>query len=149
MPFISYEEARDEILSYFTTEWNLQASPLPIFYADKHKELPGIDPLNPLSTQDHIRVRVVHNDEIQRTLGGIGQRRYEQFGIIVVEIHVKPGDGLQDSDAFAKIAVDIFRGKSTGSDRVLFTRSRMNEIGTDGGWNQTNVTVDFRYDLIA
>lgn len=150
MPFTSFTEARDEIALYFETEWNLQAgTPPPIYWDDKDKDLPKIDLNDPLVEDEFVSFNMRHNDDVQRTLGGIGQRRYEQFGVITIQIFVKPGDGLANLDTFGKIAVDIFKGKSTGSDRVLFTRSRYNEIGRSGNWNQGNVSVDFVYELIA
>ena len=145
MPIATIEEARDEILTYFTTEWNTQTDPPLVIYDDKARDLP--------EDASWVRVRVQHNVFAQRTLGGKpslggGGRRFTRTGIVTVQVFTPVGDGLTSSDPLVDFTVDIFEGEETGSDRVEFRNTRANEVGADGPWHQTNVIADFEYDRV-
>lgn len=145
MPISTIQEARDEILGFFTTAWNAQASPPPLFYTDKHEDLPDNGP--------YARITVQHTNFAQATLGGKpalggGGRRFRRTGLITVQIFSVSGSGLTNSDPLVDLTVDTFEGEDTGSDRIEFRNVRANEIGQDGPWFQTNVLVDFEYDRV-
>ncbi len=146
MPINTTTEARDEILAHFTTAWDAGTPPIPLLlYSDKHTDLPDNAP--------YARITVLHNIFEQATVGGKlstggGGMRFRRFGIVTVQIFTVSGDGLTDSDPLVDLALDAFEGESTGSDRVEFRNARVNEIGQDGPWHQTNVTAEFNYDRI-
>jgi hypothetical protein len=146
MPINNPFDARDEIVDHFTTIWNAQASPPPLLYQDRRRDLPA--------SGSYARITVNHNTAPQVTLGGktsLGGsgERFRNFGIVTVQIFTDSDDGLTTSDVLVKVALDAFRGQKTGEDRVEFRNTRMNEIGQDGPWHQTNVLAEFDYDEVT
>lgn len=145
MPIATTTEARDEILSYFTTAWN--AGPLPpiLLYDDKVRDLP--------TDAAYARVTVQHNVFNQATIGGKvssggGGQRFRRSGVVTVQIFTPFGDGLTTADPLVDLALDAFEGENTGSDRIEFRNVRENEVGHDGVWHQTNVLAEFEYDRV-
>lgn len=54
MPINTITEARDELLTHFTTKWNAQTPPIPLLlYDDKHRDLPDDAP--------YARITIKHN----------------------------------------------------------------------------------------
>lgn len=86
-----------------------------------------------------------HADALQDTLGGVGNRSFRRVGVIIVQIFTPTGNGLQESYDLAKVVIDAFEGKASPGG-VWFRNVRLNEIGHEGHFMQTNVLVDFRYD---
>lgn len=141
MPISTLVEARDKVMLHFTTAWNAQTPPIPLLiYDDRHRDLPDNAP--------YARITMRHNVMDQRTLGNIGNRRFRRFGIITVQIFTLSNQGLATADVFAKVALDAFEGSNTAPDEIHFRNARINEVGEDGPWFQTNVLVDFDYDEI-
>jgi hypothetical protein len=141
MPISSITEARDDIIGLFTTAWNAQTPPIPLLiYQDKESDLPDNAPF--------ARLSIEHTIFNQQTLANVGNRRFRRFGIITVQIFSLAGEGLANADVFAKVALDAFEGKATGADSIEFRNVRINEIGIDGPWFQTNVLAEFEYDEI-
>ncbi len=145
MPIDTIAEARDEILSYFTTAWNTLGTPPLLLYGDKHKDLPDNAP--------YARITVEHVTMGQRTLGGKistggGGSRFNRTGLVTVQIFSPSGDGLTSQDTLVDFALDTLEGEETGSDRVEFRDVRANEVGEDGPWHHTNVVAEFRYDRV-
>ena len=146
MPINTITAARDELLLHFTNAWNAQTPPIPLLlYDDKHRDLPDDAP--------YARITINHNIFKQVTLGGkISQggsgRRFRRFGIVTVQIFTVSGDGLTGGDVLAQLALDAFEGENTGSDRIEFRNARIEEVGEDGPWLQTNVIAEFLYDRV-
>lgn len=143
MPIDTIAEARDEILTHFTTAWNAGTPPVPLLmYDDKHRDPPDNAP--------YARITVKHNLFTQATVGGkgTGGQRFRRFGIVTVQVFTLSGDGLTNADVLVDLALDAFEGQSTGSDRIEFRNARANEIGEDGPWFQTNVIAEFDYDRV-
>lgn len=148
MPYSSIAAGRDAILKQFTTAWNAQTPPIPVV---RYDDLPGD---LPPGNAPWARVNVRHTTAPQVTLGGVGGRRFRNYGILTVQVFSVDGakggtgGGLTQADALAKIVIDAFQGKSTKPDGVEFRNVRANEIGSSGSWFQTNVIADFEYDII-
>jgi len=146
MPIATIAEARDEILLHFTTAWNLVTPPVPVLlYDDKHRDLPADAP--------YARITLKHNIFRQATVGGkISQggagQRFRRFGIVTVQVFSISGDGLTSADTLVQLALDAFEGENTGSDKIEFRNARVNEIGQDGPWFQTNIIAEFDYDRV-
>ncbi len=141
MPISTMTEARDKVMLHFTTAWDAQSGTVPLLlYDDRHRDLPANAP--------YARITMRHNVMDQRTLGGVGNRRFRRFGVITVQVFTLSNQGLATADVFAKVALDAFEGNSTAPDEIHFRNSRINEVGEDGPWFQTNVLVDFDYDEI-
>lgn len=103
----------------------------------------------PSSTVPWARVTATHNDSVQRSLGGPGQRRFERRGIVTVQIFTPRGrgQGLSLAQQLATIARDAFEGKASPNG-VWFQRVVVKDIGIDGPWEQTNVVATFLHDEI-
>lgn len=133
---LTYAAARDEILTLFRTAWlaNGSSAAVPLFYDDVAKDAP--------SAVSWARVTVRHN-----TGGndGIGNRLRIRTGTVTIQIFTTFGEGLASVDVLGKVAVDAFHGKAT-SGGAWFRNVRLNEVGQDGKWFQTNVLADFEYN---
>ena len=143
MPIATIEEARDEILSHFTTAW--AGTGVLLLYDDRQTDLP--------TDAAWARITVQHLVFGQRTLGGKvalggGGSRFGRGGLVTVQIFTPAGDGLTSADPLVDLALDAFEGESTGSDRIEFRSARANEVGLNGAWHQTNVIAEFEYDRV-
>jgi len=90
------------------------------------------------------RLTLRHTTNNQYTLGSQnGKRKYIQKGYVIVQLFGPKKSGVQVNDFMVNVLVGATRGKST--DNVTFTKTEAREIGTDGSWYQTNVTIQFEY----
>ena len=133
---LNFTTARDEIQTLFQTAWNAQPSPPPVYYWD----VQGDDPTSE-ATPAWARITVRHTIGRDAAIGG---RCFLRQGTVTVQIFTKFGEGLVNNDQLAKVAVDAFQGKATPGS-VWFRNVRLNEIGQDGDWFQSNVLADFEY----
>ncbi len=146
MPIATLTEARDEILLHFTTKWDAGTPPIPLLlYDDKARDLPTDDP--------YARITIKHNLFPQVTIGapvsqGGNGVRFRRFGLVTVQVFTISGGGLTNSDILVDLALDAFEGEKTGLDRIEFRNARVNEIGQDGPWFQTNIIAEFVYDRV-
>lgn len=139
----TYNQAKDEILGAFRTAWLADALSLdyPIRYWDVAYQA---DPLTPWA-----RATVVHQDGEQVTLSNeSGARRFRRFGVVTVQVFTEWGKNTTLGPGLAKITSEAFEGVTTSPGRVIFRNVRVNEVGQDGQWFQTNVLADFEYDEI-
>lgn len=135
-------EARDEILSAHKTAWDADAtaSLYPLVYWD----VSGEKPETPWA-----RVTVRHQDGEQVTLSNeAGQRRFRHFGVVTVQTFTKYGGGMSLNDELVAVSKNAFEGVTTSPGRVIFLNVRINEVGQEGHWFQTNVLADFEYDEV-
>lgn len=134
---LNVTEARDEILALFRTAAEANASGVPVLYWDA----PDDDDEPQDGTDRWMRVTVRHttgnNDAIGNTL-------FQREGTVTVQIFGILGNGLSIVDELSKVCLDAFQGKSTPGG-VWFRNVRLNEIGHDGDWFQSNVLADFEY----
>ena len=138
--------ARDSILNQLYTAWNVgpPSQDIPILYDDTV----GIKPVSGSPASPWIRAIVRHTSGGQASLANFnGVSRYKRSGIFTVQVFTPAGDGLSLSDSLVSVIVNAFEGKST-ADGVWFRRIRINEIGQDGIWYQTNVLINFEYEEV-
>lgn len=136
---LSFTQARDEILGQFKTAWDASVfSGAPVVYWDKTS---ADDKPNPDTTEVWVRMTVRH--EIGRN-DAIGNRLFQREGTVTAQLFTRFGTGLANVDAASKVIVDAYQGQST-SGGVWFRNVRMNEVGQDGQWFQTNILADFEY----
>lgn len=142
---LTYEQARDEILGRFRTQWNADTPAVTDDYSVPEVQWQGVRQSAPEDTASPwARVTVRHTDGDQATLGSSGSRLFSRDALVTVQIFVPVGEGLALADQLAKIAVDAFEGKKAGE--VWFRRVRVNEVGPDGPWFQVNVVAEATYD---
>lgn len=144
----TYTEARDDILTLFKNAWegNLSSASFPIAYQNQ--------PFTPPKTKDSngdpnswCRITVIHATGQQISLRGPSGQRFQRNGTVFIQIFTPFGIGTTLVDILANIASKAFEGKATPNG-VWFRNTRVNEIGQDGDWFQTNVLTDFEYDEI-
>jgi hypothetical protein len=136
---VTFREARDYILKTFKDAWDITG--YPAVYTD----VP--DTVTP-SNCVWARVILRHSTGNQASLTGCanGEQRWNNQGIVFVQIFAPVGDGSSAAYDAAQIVVNAFRD-AKGSE-VWFRKSRINEIGNSGAFEQINVLSDFTYDEI-
>lgn len=157
MPAVDTASARDEILGRLHVALNDVSSPyagIAVVYDDAVADIPGgeqtpaPDPVVP-SGQSWLRVGLRHADGEAVSLGTInGKRRYEQSGILFIQMFTPSGDGQRLADPLGDFILDIFRTGGATPSGVQFRSARRIEVGKSGAWLLTNCLVDFQYDLI-
>lgn len=89
------------------------------------------------------RLVVRHAARGQESLGGVGLRKFESVGTVIVQCFGPLENGADEADTLAEVAMGIFEGKTlTG---VHFTAAAPIEIGAGDDWYQINVNADFFY----
>lgn len=133
---MSPEQAYDELLSMFKTGWEVTGHAAHFEGLDLEKSV-GQDP--------YARVWIRHSGGGQVSMGGVGNRMFERRGSIQIEIASPTGNGLSESYQLAKVAADVFEGKSSPGG-IWFRNVRWRERGESGGFNHVLVTADFIYN---
>lgn len=138
----------DEILGHLRTYWEATADvedlddvPVLVFESDNSEAPPDGD-------LPYVKVYIRHNSTSPPTLGGVGQRRYERYGSVYMNIFVpfQEGMGVTIAQRLAQVARDAYEG--TRTDSAWFRSCRLNEAGRDGPWYQINVTADFCWEEV-
>lgn len=143
MPIASQTAARDAIYGRLKTVLDASAySSLPVYYSDRVKTSPDGD-------DEHLRAFVDLTNEIQRSLGEVGNRRFRVYGLVMVQIFTKYGSGQENADLISGVVKGAFRGVNTGADAITFRNARVIDVGHSGPYLQTNVVAEFDYDEIA
>lgn len=146
---LSREQARDQILSlvHDVAKGLIDTSTgksLQILFADLPAEIPRENPPTPWA-----RAILTHQASNQATLAGdTGLRRYTRTGLITIQLFTPSGLGSLPTDRYAEAFVAKFQGRST-PEGVWFRAVNAQEVGTDGPWQQTNITGTFEYDELA
>lgn len=97
-----------------------------------------------------IRVAIRHTGRRQITLGRIGNRRFEIFANLLVQILTPAGGFFADVDDLALEIQDLFDSKSLSTDGgdLLFEAGTAREVGPDGKWNIVVVDTPFTYEAL-
>lgn len=142
-----FNSAYDQIFALFTTKWNADTPAITggsapeIFYQ-------GITDVGPQPPEDPwCRISIQHVTNQQSALnpeGGL--KRFTVTGFVTVQIFVPIGEGLNLIRQLAPVAKEAFQGVRTADDSIWFRDSAINEVGTDGPWNQFNVSSFFEYE---
>tara|TARA_R110000824_G_scaffold397712_2_gene600873 strand:+ start:602 stop:1069 length:468 start_codon:yes stop_codon:yes gene_type:complete len=147
--------ARNEILDMLRTAWKAVGAVTEtalMIYPNVDADLPD----SAAGTKDdpviYGRVTIKHGEGQKRTLpgetgGSPNAHQVEHRGLIIVQNFAPNGEGLATNDAMDKIVKDAFLGERTPSG-VSFGAESYEEVGNDGPWFQTNVSVPFLYDEI-
>lgn len=138
MSNLTFEEAIDDMQEMVLDAWTPTGHK--VFWESVDADRETDDTAWLISTIRHVTGR-------QQTLGGVGGRAFQRTGIIFLQIYTRVGKGLQESYQLAKVLVDAFEGKSSPNG-VWFRNVRINEVGKDGTFSQTNVTVEFQYNEV-
>lgn len=132
---LTYEQANNEILSLLKTAWDTTG----------HKmNWEGVRDQRETDMSPWATVVVRHAAGQQDTLGGVGNRQFLRLGTVVVTINTPSSSGLSEGYNLAKVVADAYEGVSSPNG-VWFRNVRINELGREGTFFQTNVVVDFEY----
>ena len=88
-------------------------------------------------------------NEVQKSLGEVGNRRFRVYGMVMVQVFTKYGTGQVTADLISGVVKGAFRGVNTGADAITFRNARVVDVGHSGPYLQTNVFAEFDYDEIA
>ena len=132
---MTYEEAQEEILTLLKAAWDTTTYDMTY---EAVREQRGTD-------QDPWAFCLIrHASGRQDTLGGAGSRQFERQGNLIVTINTPSTSGLSEAYQLAKIVSDAYEGIASPLG-VWFRNIRINELGRNGTFNQTNVVVEFLY----
>jgi hypothetical protein len=118
-----------------------------IDYEDKPRgEAEG--PIPPNQLVPWLRLQVRHTTGRATTIGNHeGVKRHTRSGIFTIQVFVPFGGSLTEAEERAILVAHALEDKT--KDRSVMLRNvRINEIGSDGHWYQTNVLADFEYDEV-
>lgn len=92
-----------------------------------------------------VRVSIKDNLRSQRTLGGtLGQRIFENAGIVICQVFTPTGDGRVGSDTICDLLLGCF-SPVNGLD-PWYRNAVVMPIGNSGIWWQCNVSAAFFFD---
>jgi hypothetical protein len=139
-------EAYNDLMALIMAKWTTLIGAAE--FEDKPRAT-GEEPIPPIDPQRAwIRVRLRHTSGKQVTLANdIGSRRFRRYGLLMVQVMSPTGTGLVSPHSHAILINDALEGMATPHD-VLIRNVRINEVGSDGQWFQTNVFADIEYDAV-
>lgn len=136
---LTYQQAKDEILTIFKDAWDTTG--YPVHYQDVRKQRDRDE--EPWAT-----VFLQHSAGFQSTLTGVqGERTFSRLGFVTVQVFTPIGKGLHKAYELAKLVSDAYEGAATPGG-VWFRNVKLNEAGQDGEFYQLNVIIEFSYDEI-
>lgn len=155
----STEEARKGIYETFYQHWvgaangwqsvpNLSTEPTVVYENTIPGTVNGMS-ATPNTDAPWLRVTVRHNDSEMDSFGQDGEGSFRATGVVTIQVFTPlDRDGLIFHDRLVKVAQRAFRGKAGVGEYcgIFFRRARINEVGPEERWFQTNVLADFEYD---
>lgn len=130
-------EVRERLYQTFETDWGATS---PFTFVGESFEPPF--------NVDWVRFGVAFNFSDQATLGTQGNRKFLRGGGVTVQCFQPIDTGTGRAGALAKIAADIFEGKTIGVENVQFRESTVVDIGEGEFWYQVNALAIFDYEEI-
>jgi hypothetical protein len=103
------------------------------------------DDFDPPEGTPWARLSVRHRASTQESLGGVGLRKFERIGAVIVQCFVPLDKGTQAADTLATAARNVFEGKTFTPEAIHFFDVVVREIGPDDAWYQVNVEAFFIY----
>lgn len=132
---LTYKQANDDILALLKAAWDTTGHKM--FWEEIRDD-------RETDQSPWAMVIVRHAAGQQDTLGGKGHRQFLRIGSIVVTINTPSSSGLSEGYNLAKVVADAYEGVASPNG-VWFRNIRINELGREGTFFQTNVIVDFEY----
>lgn len=133
---MSPEAAVDIILGIFKAAWDPRQA--------EYEDVPGHKPASDVTWA---RATVRHATGNQSSLGSdTGTRKFTDEGTVIIQVFSPVGDGSTASRAAAEVVLNAYR--DARDPNVWFRDAKLNEVGSDGAFYQTNVTATFSYDTV-
>lgn len=136
-------EFRDRVYKTFISEWSNG-----VIYSFDNEKFNPPDPADPAVVSagtPWVRLSVRHFNSSQKTLGKVGQRKFEHEVRVILQIFTVPNTGLKRSDELAQVFFEIF-DEDLGRNDVFGGESAYRELGTAEGWQMSEAWVDYTYD---
>lgn len=146
------DEAEDEILATFLTAWTAAgaAATPPTTYPVDYEDVPLGAAMKVAIDSGSVpwaRVRIKPNKRFQATLAGTLGRRFDEHGILFIELYTPSGDGLTLARFLSTLVRNAFEGVSTPNG-VWFRDVVATRVGPDGHWFHYNVTASYQFDEV-
>lgn len=134
---MKYADIQKSIEAYFNSNWT--ATEVTFENAPFETEL----------YSEFVRLSVRFGDTVRRS---IGDQCYRIPGILIVQIFVRPGIGIDRVVKLSDIVAGLFTSEqvlmSNTGDFIQFDTPSLNKITTEYmGWIQANVSFNFYHDL--
>ena len=148
---LTYAEARDEVTELVSSAWAASGAVtenIPLIFYDK------LESGNTEHEGSHVPdveapwglFRIAFGPAEQAGHGD-SRKRYQRNGVIILDIHTKPGDGLQMADDIVQVVADAVEGETTPGG-VLFRTFDPKDRGRSGNSHLTRVTISFEFDQV-
>lgn len=129
---MTYEEARDEILTVFHNAWGARKA----VYTDIPSEIP--------TSGVWARPTLRHDSGGQGSLAGDqGKIQYDNGGVLFIQIFTPIGQGSNETYTLSQMLVSAYRAYKHPN--LWFRNIRMQEVPSNGSFQQHNVMADFEY----
>ena len=129
---MNIEEGRDTIAGHATAA---VLAGVPITYTD-------VPPPDLNGTVAWVRITVKFVDGGQRGFGD-GVRKFDNIGVLCIEVFAPRGDGGARRDVLAQSAKTYL--ENVRSSPVWYRNIRAVDVGADGGYDKINVYADFEF----
>lgn len=133
---VTHTDMRTEVTKFFLTNF----TSLP---ADRIA-LPNEEFDTPVG-QTWVRFSILNTASVQRSLGGIGRRKFDRNASVFVQIFVPQNGAQKEGDLLAEAVRSIFEGISLVGNDIRFQSTIVREIGQEDAWYQLSVECEFEY----
>ena len=86
---------------------------------------------------------VRHAVSQQVSLGGLGNRKFDRTGLILIQVFGQLDRGTKEVDDLVEKALAIYEGKTV--DLIRFMSATPREVGPLDGWLLTSVDIAFEW----
>lgn len=95
-----------------------------------------------------VRVSVKRLPGGQETLGGVGNRKMNRVGVVIIQLFVPPGDGIKVLSDYAEAAAAIYENERIATHDIRFAAVEPGDSGEveDGRWWGLPVRGRFDYE---
>ncbi len=128
----TFAAAKESILQQFVTDWGANSA----YTFDNEDFRPPVD-------APWVRLAIRHIASIQTSIGGLGNRKFDREGLVLIQIFGRLDRGTKAVDDLAELALAIYEGKSI--DNIWFTSTVIREVGPLDGWYQISLDSQFTW----
>jgi len=128
----TFAAAKESIYQQFVTDWGSASA----YTFDNEK-------FDPPSDAPWVRVAVRHAASRQVCLGGVGNRKFDRDGLVLIQVFGRLDRGTKEVDDLVEKALAIYEGKTIDLIRFISTVPR--EIGPIDGWYMATLDAQFTW----
>ena len=130
-----YPSANEAMIQHFADVW----SPSGFEYTL------GNEKFTPPVGSPWARMVIRHNAATQSTLGQSGNRQFDRFGSVIIQVFTPEQEGTTRASQLIQRITDGFEGARITGTTICFLDTIPREIGVSDEWYQVNVEATFRY----